>query len=83
MPGACRSDAAGLPVRPGEEPWIAAELADVRAELESEAAARHADIARSAAEAAERLTVELARRADGNPQNADQLPKIEGKANGT
>ncbi|HEX2824481.1 MAG TPA: TraR/DksA C4-type zinc finger protein [Streptosporangiaceae bacterium] len=56
MPTAARSDPAGLPVRPGEEPWIAAELADVRAELESEAAARHADIARSAAEAAERLT---------------------------
>jgi DnaK suppressor protein len=38
MPTASRSDAADLPVRPGEEPWTAAELAEVRAELESEAA---------------------------------------------
>ena len=40
-------------------------------------------LAQMTPEAAERLTVELARRADGKPQNADQLPKIEGKANGT
>jgi flagellar motility protein MotE (MotC chaperone) len=33
-------------------------------------------------EAAERLTVELARRSDGKPQNPDQLPKIEGKPAG-
>ncbi len=55
MPGACRSDAADLPVRPGEEPWTAAELAEVRAELESEAAALRADIARAAADIADRL----------------------------
>jgi len=40
-------------------------------------------LAQMTPEAAERLTVELARRADGKTQNADQLPKIEGKANGT
>jgi len=34
-------------------------------------------------EGAERLTSELARRADGKPQSADQLPKIEGKPNGS
>jgi flagellar motility protein MotE (MotC chaperone) len=34
-------------------------------------------------ESAERLTIELARRADGKPQqNPDQLPKIEGKPSG-
>jgi len=55
MPGACRSDAADLPVRPGEEPWTAAELAEVRAELESEAAALRADIAKAAADIADRL----------------------------
>jgi len=33
--------------------------------------------------AAERLTVELARRADNKPQSADQLPKIEGKPPGS
>ena len=55
MPAASLSDAAGLPVRPGEEPWTAAELAEVRGELESEAAALRADIARAAADIAERL----------------------------
>jgi flagellar motility protein MotE (MotC chaperone) len=34
-------------------------------------------------EAAERLTVELARRSDTKSQNPDQLPKIEGKPSGT
>jgi DnaK suppressor protein len=55
MPTASRSDAADLPVRPGEEPWTAAELAEVRGELESEAAALRADLARAAADIAERL----------------------------
>ncbi len=36
-------------------------------------------LAQMTPEAAERLTIELARRADGKPQNQDQLPKIEGK----
>jgi len=40
-------------------------------------------LAQMAPEAAERLTVELARRADpGTAQTPDQLPKIEGKPNG-
>ena len=34
-------------------------------------------------DAAERLTVELARRADGKPQTPDELPKIDGKPNGS
>jgi DnaK suppressor protein len=55
MPTASRSDAADLPVRPGEEPWTAAELAEVRGELESGAAALRADIDRAAADIAERL----------------------------
>jgi DnaK suppressor protein len=55
MPTASRSNAADLPVLPGEEPWTAAELAEVRAELESEAAALRADIAQAAADIAERL----------------------------
>ena len=53
---ASRSDAADLPVRPGEEPWTDAELKQVRAELESEAAGLRADIARAASDIAERLT---------------------------
>jgi flagellar motility protein MotE (MotC chaperone) len=40
-------------------------------------------LAQMTPEAAERLTVELARRADDKPQSADQLPKIEGKPPGT
>jgi DnaK suppressor protein len=55
MPTASRSNAADLPVRPGEEPWTAAELAEVRGELESEATALRADIAQAAADVAERL----------------------------
>jgi DnaK suppressor protein len=55
MPTASRSNAADLPVRPEEEPWTAAELAEVRGELESEAAALRADIAQAAADIAERL----------------------------
>ena len=55
MPTASRSDAADLPVRPAEEPWTAAELAEVRTELESEAASLRADIAKAAADIADRL----------------------------
>ena len=40
-------------------------------------------LAQMTPEAAERLTVELARRADAKPQSADQLPKIEGKPSGS
>jgi flagellar motility protein MotE (MotC chaperone) len=42
-------------------------------------------LAQMTPEAAERLTMELARRADGKQQNQnpDQLPKIEGKPNGS
>ena len=40
-------------------------------------------LAQMTPEAAERLTTELAKRADVKSQNPDQLPKIEGKPNGT
>ncbi len=40
-------------------------------------------LAQMTPEAAEKLTVELARRADGKSQNPGQLPKIEGKPNGS
>ncbi len=51
-----RPDAADLPVRPGEEPWTAAELGQVRADLEEEAAGLRANIAKAASDIAERLT---------------------------
>ncbi len=56
MPAIPRSGAADLPVRPGEEPWTAAELEQVRAELRQEAAGLRAEIAKAASDIAERLT---------------------------
>ena len=50
-----RPDAAGLPVRPGEEPWTSAELEQVRAELQAEVASLRADIAKAAHDIAEGL----------------------------
>jgi DnaK suppressor protein len=50
-----RSGAAALPVRPGEDPWTDQELAEVRKELEEEAAGLRADIAKAESEIAERL----------------------------
>ena len=51
-----RSDAADLPVRPGEAPWTDAELKCVRAELEAESVGLRADIAKADSDIAERLT---------------------------
>ena len=47
MSAAPRPDAAGLPVRSGEEPWTVAELEQVRAELEAEAEDLRAEIAKT------------------------------------
>jgi DnaK suppressor protein len=44
-----------FPVRPGEDPWTDAELAELRKELEEEATSLRADLARVASEIAERL----------------------------
>ena len=44
MTAVSRSSAAGLPVRPGEEPWTDEELGEVRAELADEAAGLRAEI---------------------------------------
>jgi DnaK suppressor protein len=49
-------DGTSLAVRPGEDPWTAGELNQVRTELESEAVGLHADIEKTAAEMADRLT---------------------------
>ncbi len=59
MSAAPRPDAAGLPVRPGEEPWTAAELAQVRAKLVGEAEGLRAEIAKTAHDIAEGLTGSL------------------------
>ena len=50
-----RPDAAGLAVRPGEEPWTSTELEQVRAELEAEVASLRADIAKAIHDIAEGL----------------------------
>ena len=59
MSAAPRSDAAGLPVRPGEEPWTAAELEQVQAELEAEADGLRTDIAKATHHIAEGLNGSL------------------------
>jgi DnaK suppressor protein len=52
---AANHGAAGLPVRPGEDPWSDAELADLRVELEKEAADLRAELGESQAQIAARL----------------------------
>ena len=52
MTAAPRSAAA--PVRPGEDPWSDAELAELRVELEKEAAALRAELGESQAQIAAR-----------------------------
>jgi RNA polymerase-binding transcription factor len=55
MASASRSDAAILPVRPGEEPWTGSELAEVRETLEADAAGLRRDIERAESRIADRL----------------------------
>jgi len=50
------TEAAALPVRPGEEPWTSAELAQVRKQLEGEIAAQREELRDGERELAERLT---------------------------
>jgi len=69
MPANPRSGAAGLPVRPGEEPWTDAELKQVRAELEAESVGLRADIAKADSDIAERLT-DSVRDAGDDPADA-------------
>ena len=60
-------------MRPGEEPWTAEELEEVRAELEAEAVGLRADIARVASEIAERLTDAIQ---DAGDDQADAGTKV-------
>jgi RNA polymerase-binding transcription factor len=55
MTAAPQSSAAGLPVRPGEDPWTGAEVAELRAELEDEAVALRAEIGQAESDRAERM----------------------------
>ena len=62
------------------------ERLDIKIQIEVASAIKAAKmseiLAQMTPDGAERLTAELARRADGKPQSPDQLPKIEGKPNG-
>ena len=55
MATAPRSEAATLPVRPGEEPWTGSELAEVRETLETDAAGLRRDIEQAESQIADRL----------------------------
>ncbi len=55
MTAAAHPGAAALPVRPGEKPWTAQEVAEVRKELEAEAAGLREDISTAESEIAARL----------------------------
>src|ERR1700751_1491534 len=55
MTAAAQQGAAALPVRPGEKPWTGQELAEVRKELEAEAAGLREDISTAEPEIAARL----------------------------
>lgn len=56
MTATARTGAATLPVRPGEKPWTAKELAGVRQELEDEATGLRQDISTAESEIAARLS---------------------------
>lgn len=50
------TEAADLPVRPGEDPWTGDELAGVRHQLEAEIASQREELAQNESELTERLT---------------------------
>lgn len=66
MATAPRSEAATLPVRPGEDPWTGSEVAEVRQMLEEDATGLQADIAEAEAQIADRLDSGL--RDDGDDE---------------
>jgi RNA polymerase-binding transcription factor len=55
MATAPQSEAATLPVRPGEEPWTSSELTEVRETLETDAAGLRRDIEQAESQIANRL----------------------------
>jgi DnaK suppressor protein len=55
MTAAPQSSAAGLPVRSGEDPWTAAEVAEIRAELEDEALELRTEVGQAESAIAERI----------------------------
>jgi DnaK suppressor protein len=68
-----RSSAAGLPVRPGEEPWTDAELDEVRSELEAEAVALCQEIGEAESQIAARLGDTVAEAGDDEADASSKL----------
>jgi len=73
MTAAPHSRAADLPVRPGEDPWSDAELAELQVELEKEAAALRAEIGDEQAQSAARLRDSAAESGDDEADTSSKL----------
>ena len=65
--------AAGLPVRPGEEPWTDAELDELRSELEAEAEALRREISQAESQIAARLGDTVAEAGDDEADASSKL----------
>jgi DnaK suppressor protein len=72
MTAVSRSSAAGLPVRPGEEPWTGEELGEVRAELADEAAGLRAEIGQAESQI-QRLSDTVAEAGDDEADASSKL----------
>jgi len=73
MTTAPSSSAADLPVRPGEEPWAAAELDEVRAELKADAVALRDEIGQAESAIALRLGDTVAEAGDDEADASSKL----------
>jgi DnaK suppressor protein len=73
MTAAPYSSAADLPVRSGEGPWTAAELDEVRAELEAEAVALRQEIREAESQIAARLGDTVAEAGDDEADASSKL----------
>jgi DnaK suppressor protein len=73
MTAAPRSIAAGLPVRPGEEPWTDAELDEVHSELEAEAVALRQEIGQAESQIAARIEDTVAEAGDDEADASSKL----------
>jgi DnaK suppressor protein len=70
---AAPQSAAGLPVRPGEEPWADTELDELRSELEAEAKALRQEIFQAETQIAARLGDTVAEAGDDEADASSKL----------
>ena len=70
---AANHGAADLPVRPGEDPWSDAELAELRIELEKEAIALRAELGESQAQITARLADAATEAGDDEADTSSKL----------